>query len=340
MSEAAPDAPPSPRRLRSLDAIRGLAIVIMLLAGNPFPREHLWTQLRHPEWHGLSLADLFFPLFLFAVGAAMTLSSRTASPRQVLRRAAILVVLGIALTSLKHAHFGIFGVLQHIAIAYLVAWLVLQTPRKLQVVLTGVLLVLTWVAYVAYAPPGTDPWGQEGTFAHAVSRAIAGGFSTEALVQSVTSAPNVLAGAFIARGMRARSTQHLVTWIIGHASWLLALALVLALVIPINKKLWTPSFAVLSMATSCMWLALFAWLADVRGWLVSKPLEQLGANPIAVYVVFIVAAELLDPLRESWPRFAILGNETLGTTAYGLLWLLLAWLFAGELYRRHIFFKV
>ncbi|HZK52248.1 MAG TPA: hypothetical protein VFD47_11875, partial [Actinomycetota bacterium] len=59
-------------RLRSLDALRGLAIVVMLMAGNPFMREDLPVQLKHPEWHGLRFADLFFPLFLFVVGIAMT----------------------------------------------------------------------------------------------------------------------------------------------------------------------------------------------------------------------------------------------------------------------------
>lgn len=328
------------RRLRSLDAIRGLAIVIMLLAGNPFPREHLWTQLRHPEWHGLSFADLFFPLFLFAVGAAMTLSSRSGSPRQVLRRAVILVLLGIALTSLKHESLGIFGVLQHIAISYVIAWVVLQAPRRAEPLLAAAILAITWVAYISYAGPGSDPWGQQDTFAHAASSAVTGGFSTEGLAQSFTSAVNVLAGAFIARGMRTRRAGELVPWIARHALWVLVVAALLAFFIPINKRLWTPSFAMLSIATSCMWLALFAWIADVRRWNVSKPLEQLGANPIAVYVVFMAATALLAPFRGWWPDFAIFGNHTFGTTAYGLGWLFLAWLFAWWLYRRRIFFKV
>lgn len=330
----------SHRRLRSLDAIRGLSIVIMLLAGHPFPREHLWTQLRHPEWQGLSFADLFFPLFLFAVGAAMTLSSRTGSARLVVRRAAILYLVGIGLTSIKHQHLGIFGVLQHIAVAYLVAWLVLQAPRKLQPLLAAGILAVVWLAFVLYAAPGADPWGTQGTFAHAASRAITGGFSTEALVQSATSAVNVLAGAFVARGMKARRTEDLVPWIARHAVWLFVVALVLAYFVPVNKKLWTPSFAVLTIATSCMWLLPFVWVSDVRRRVWSKPLEQLGANPIAIYVVFMTAAVIFGRFRGWWPEFAIFGNETFGATVYGAVWVLLGWLFARWLYRRRIFFKI
>lgn len=314
--------------------------MIMLLAGNPFPREHLWTQLRHPQWHGLSFADLFFPLFLFAVGGAMTLSKRTGSAHLVLRRTLILIVLGVALTSLKHQHFGVFGVLQHIAIAYLLAWLVLQAPRRFQWVLTGGILVATLLAFVTYASPGADPWGEGDSAAHAASRAVTGGFSTEGILQSATSAVNVLAGAFLARFMKDRPTKDLFLWILGHASWLLAAGLLLSPLVPINKKIWTPSFALVTIGTSCLWLALFAWLSDVKGWRLSKPLEQLGANPIAVYVVFMTATELLRRLRGWWPELAILGNPTLGTFVYGVIWVVLAWLFARWLHDRNLYIKV
>jgi predicted acyltransferase len=155
-------------RLRSLDAVRGLAIVIMLLAGNPFPREDLLVQLRHPEWHGLRFADLFFPLFLFAMGVAMTLSRRAASPRLDLRRVSVLALLGVALSSLKHGRLAITGVLQHIAGAYFLAWVVLKAPRRMQPALAAGLLAAVWVAFLLWADGDRDPWGEQGTVAHAV----------------------------------------------------------------------------------------------------------------------------------------------------------------------------
>ena len=329
-----------PRRLRSLDAIRGLAIVIMLLNGNPFPRTHMWEQLTHPEWHGLHFADLFFPLFLFAMGAAMTLSKKTGSPRMVMRRVVILFLLGVALTSFKHSDLAWAGVLQHIAIAYLVAWLVLLLPRKIQAAVAAGLLAVAWALFVGAADPGADPWGQEGTFAHSVNRAITGGFSTEGFVQSVVSAFNVIAGAVVARGMKERETGSLMRWLAAHSAWVLLAAALLALWIPINKRLWTPSFAVLSTATSMMWLLLFVWIADVRRWLWSKPLEQLGANPIAVYVVLMTATYVFGRWRAAWPQFALWGSQTLGQLVYGLVWVGLGLLFARWLYRRGIFVKI
>lgn len=327
-------------RLRSLDAIRGLAIVVMLLNGNPFPRTHMWNQLQHPEWHGLTFADLFFPLFLFAMGAAMTMSSKTGSFRAVLRRALILFVLGVLLTSYKHDHLALAGVLQHIAIAYLVAWLVLLLPRKAQLVVTVAMLGVAWLGFVAVAQPGADPWGRQGTFAHSVNSAVSGGFSTEGMVQSVVSSVNVLGGALIARAMSGRRPQELVRWLVGQAAWLAAVAAPLILFIPLNKRLWTPSFAVLTTATSCMWLALFVWISDARRWRWARPLEQLGANPIAVYVVFMAATIFFGRWRAEWPDFALLGSLTLGQLVYGLVWVSLGLVFAHLLYRRRIFIKI
>lgn len=330
----------APRRLRSLDAIRGLAIVVMLLNGNPFPRTHMWEQLTHPEWHGLHFADLFFPLFLFAMGAAMVMSRKTGAPRLVVRRVVILFVLGIALTSFKHEHLAFAGVLQHIAIAYLLAWLVLQLPRRFQVAVAAGIVVVGWLAFVLWADPGADPWGREGTFAHSVNRALTGGFSTEGLVQSVISAFNVIAGALVARGMKGREPRALVIWIGRHAGWLMGIGLLMALFIPINKRLWTPSFAVLSTATSCMWLAIFVWVSDIRRWRWSRPMEQLGANPIVVYVVFMTATIVFGRWRGEWPQFALFGSQTIGQFAYGVAWVTFGLLFAGWLYRRRIFVKI
>jgi predicted acyltransferase len=329
-------------RLHSLDAVRGLAIVIMLLAGNPFPREDLLVQLRHPEWHGLRFADLFFPLFLFAMGVSMTLSSRAGLPRFILRRVSLLAVLGVALSSLKHGRLAITGVLQHIAGAYVLAWAMLKAPRRMQPALAAALLAAVWAAFLLWAGADRDPWGEQGTVAHAVDGWLIGGFSTEGVLQTVISTVTVVGGALIGRGIQDRpDARVLYRWVGAHAAWLMAAGLLMAFVVPVNKRLWTPSFTVLTLGTSCAWLAVFIWLADVlrqRRWI--APLRELGANPIAVYVGSMAARALLDDYRDIWPRFAPLGNEAAGTLAYGLFWVALAWFFAHLLYRRGVFFKI
>lgn len=335
-----PDRLTPTARLRALDGIRGLAIVIMLLAGNPFPREHLPNPLRHPDWEGLSFADLFFPLFLFAMGVAMTLSRRTGSPRMVMKRVVLLIILGIGLTSLKHERFATFGVLQHIAGSYLLAWLTLRTPRKVQPAIASALLLFIWAAFLLFG--NDDAWGQQDTFAHDVQGWLIGGFSSEGPVQTITSTVTVLGGAFVGAGIRARpDARALVRWLASYALLFIAAGVVVGWAIPINKKLWTPSFAVLTIGTSCAWFALLTWLADVRrrAWLV-RPLEDLGANPITIYLVFMTATAVLDRYRWWWPELSVLGSKGAGTLVYGFAWTALAWGLAHLLVRRRIYIKL
>jgi predicted acyltransferase len=331
---------PQVGRLRSLDAARGLAIVILLLAGNPFPREHIWVQLTHPEWHGLRLADLFFPLFLFAMGVSMTLSRRSRSPRLVLRRVVLLLALGVLLSSMKHETLFITGVLQHIAGAYLVAWLVLTAPRRLQPVIAAGIVAAVWAGFEIWG--GGEAWGRRGTLAHALDGWLLGGFSTEGVLQTITSSVGVVGGALIGRGMqRYRDPKELILYVGRHAAWLVAVASLMSLVVPINKRLWTPSFTVLTLGTSCAWLAFLAWLERLRGFgSLLTPLEELGANPIAIYVMFMAARALLDDYRGVWPVFGLFGSEAAGTLLYGLLWVGLAWFLAHQLFRRRIFVKI
>ena len=335
-------APSGARRLVSLDATRGWAITIMLVAMHPFPRAHLPRHLTHPEWYGLHFVDLFFPLFLFVMGVSMSLSRRAREPRQVLRRAALILLLGIALSSLKHERLAVTGVLQHIAVAYLLAWIVLMAPRRAQLLLTTAILAAVSAGFVVLADANSDPWGPEGTLAHAVDGWLIGGFTTEGVLPTVTSTVNVLGGALIGRRLKDRpDPQRLWRWMGAHGLWLIAAALVLSLAIPITKRVWSPSFAVMTLGTSCLWLAFFIWFVDVRGrrrWV--TPLRELGANPIAVYAVFMALLALLDDLRPVMPALAPLGSPAAGSLLYSAAWLCLGWLFAHALYRRRVFVKI
>jgi predicted acyltransferase len=84
-------------------------------------------------------------------------------------------------------------------------------------------------------------------------------------------------------------------------SWRLlamGLALVLAglglgLVIPVNKPLWTPSYAVLTAGLASLSLAAWYWLIEIRDlgrWF--EPLRIYGMNAIAAYVVSRLGANL------------------------------------------------
>jgi predicted acyltransferase len=341
-----PSAPgPTKQRVLAIDAVWGLAIVILLLAVHPGPRVHLPEQLNHPVWHGVTFADLFFPLFLFAVGAAMPFSASAATGRSVARRAATLTVIGIFLVSVKNLELVIPGVLQHIAIAYVLAWLVLKLPWRAQVAACAATVLGFWAAFLLVAGPGADPWSRDGgTLAHVVNGWFFGGFRTEGIPQSAISFVNVMAGAFAGRWVLEQPDRRVVLRTAGlWAAGLIAAGLVLAQWVPLNKKLWSPSFTLLTAGTSFGWFTLALWAIDLQGWRRwAQPLIELGRNAIAVYVLLMLAFAAIVPHRGPLDDViaSVVPWPTVVSLAWGVLWVALGWLFCHVLHERRIFIKV
>src|SRR4051812_10606082 len=92
-------------RLVSLDVFRGLIIAGMVLVTDPGSYSFVYPQLLHAQWNGVTATDMIFPSFLFIVGVAITLSfasrlqkgsPRSTLAKHVVRRAAIIFVMGLA----------------------------------------------------------------------------------------------------------------------------------------------------------------------------------------------------------------------------------------------------
>lgn len=335
-----------PRRERprviALDAVRGLAIVVLLIAMHPGPRDALPRQLAHPAWHGLTFVDLFFPVFLFAVGASIPFSSRSDRPSAVLRRAGVLTLIGIVLVSVNAREPRLAGVLQHIAIAYLLAWLVLRLPRRAQIGVAAGALALSWVGFLAFAQGG-DPYAIDGGFAHTVNSWFFGNFRTEGVPQSMLSFVNVLAGAWCGRLVLEESDpRRMVRTASLWTAALLVGGLVLSGWVPVNKKLWTPSYALVSSAASIAFFAAFVWLLEVRRWRAwSQPLVELGSNAIGVYVVTILAVGNVWMVRGPVDRaLEHVASPVAVTLAWAVAWLLLGWVVCRALHRRRLFLKI
>src|SRR5205085_3765365 len=113
-------APPAKSRLTSVDAYRGLVMLLMMGEVLKFhriaearPESWFWRFLAHHqthvEWIGCSLHDLIQPSFSFLVGVALPFSLAKRAARGQSRgrmavhafwRAAVLVLLGIFLRSM------------------------------------------------------------------------------------------------------------------------------------------------------------------------------------------------------------------------------------------------
>ncbi|XVE86422.1 hypothetical protein DITRI_Ditri18aG0033200 [Diplodiscus trichospermus] len=123
------------QRLASLDVFRGLTIVLMILVDD---LGGLLPTINHSPWNGLTLADYVMPFFLFIVGVSLGLtykraSCRVTATRKVVLRALKLLMLGLFLQGgffhgVNNLTYGVdiqqmrlMGILQRIAVAYLVA---------------------------------------------------------------------------------------------------------------------------------------------------------------------------------------------------------------------------
>jgi len=315
-------------RLVSLDAFRGATIAGMLLANNPGSWGHVYPPLRHAAWHGWTPTDMIFPGFLWIMGVAMTLSwsrrleageAPAALFRHVGRRAAIIFGLGLLLTafpfglwpthSLVLGSLRIPGVLQRIGGCYAAAGAIcLWASRRGQLawvvgLLAGSAALLKFFPVPGYGAGHLDE--AVGNFAwwidahvlagHTWSGAPAPGFDPEGIFSTFAAIATVVLGAWAGRILQAPVAGTVrAARLLGMGAALLGAGLLADLWLPINKNLWTSSFALFMAGASSVGLAGFYWLIDVRGWRRwATPLVVLGVNAIVIFVGAGLVARLL-----------------------------------------------
>ena len=327
-----------------MDVARGLAIVGMLLVDNR-GSDAIGRQLVHAPWSGLHLADVVFPLFLLLVGVSMPFSRRAQRPRQALLRVLRLTLLGWLIVSAKYGFGGIgAGVLGHIAGAYLFCWLLLRLPRRAQLpVAAGALGVVGVVSLLVPAPGGLTAGTPGLAWATWIDQTVGADFAAEAPHSYLPSAATVFLGALAGRVLlehRETALRRLVS----AAGALLALGLVLAPVLPLNKRLWTPSYVLVTGGIGLLVLAAAYWLVDVRG--VRRPfrvLEVLGGNAI---VAFALSELLFRALLSDAVQPAVVGALTRTTSApvaawaYALTSVAVVWAVCALLARRGVVVRV
>lgn len=296
----APQGVQPARRLRGVDVLRGLAVVGMLFVDNR-GNASITAQLRHEAWNGLHVADVVFPVFLLVVGVSLPFSRRADRPRPALARVLKLAVLGWLIVTAKYGPGTVgAGVLGHVAGAYLLCWLLLRLPRRAQAptavaVLAG-LSVLTVTG-------GADP---DRSWALVVDQALGLPFSAEAPHGYLASAVTVFLGVLAGRVLQAGAGGAALVRLAAGGAGLLVAGLALAPLVPLNKRLWSPSFVLVTGGIAVLALMLAHWLVDHRA--VLGPLrvfEVLGVNAIVAFVlsevVFrAVLSHTVQPAVDTW----------------------------------------
>lgn len=371
-----PENPPVPDRLESLDALRGFVMLGIIGAdaigdafrhfrGGPIGR-FVALEMDHVDWAGLHAYDLIFPTFLFMVGVSSVFSlgrmvekgGRPAAIRRILRRALILIFLGILYYGgISHGieKVRLMGVLQRIGLCYAVAGILFLyvSPRALAGTCAGLLLGY-WVLLRFVPVPGFGA----GDFAEGHNltnwidahflpfRKWDGDHDPEGLLSTLpaigTCLIGVLTGIFLKAPRPAKGSKAVRLALAGAA--LLALGLLWGLEFPIVKKLWTSSFVLSAGGIGLLLLSSFYVLIDVRGWRSwAQPFVWVGTNALAIYLIsrvidvgeimgWVLGGEITRSLNETWP-----GLGGLVVMAAGIAF---SFAICRFLYKRRIFLRL
>lgn len=360
-------------RLLSLDVFRGITIAGMVLVNDPGSWEHIYWPLEHAQWSGWTPTDLVFPFFLFIVGVAITLSlgrriESGAVTRDVylkiIKRALIIFAIGLFLNGIPHFHLAewrIPGVLQRIAVCYLIASIIFLNTRVRTQVIISIVLLVGYCLLVNFVPaPGyaAGDLTKDGSLPSYVDRVVFGNhvwaqakvYDPEGLLSTipaiVTSLIGVLTGTWL-RSERARIEKAAGMFVAGAV--LVALGWAWNAFFPINKALWTSSYVLFSGGLALQFLALCYWLIDIKGyrrW--AKPFEIFGLNAIALYVLADLLANLFEWIKfggdslggSIYSFFGAFLSETNASLAFAIFFVLVCFFFMWLLYRRRIFIKI
>jgi predicted acyltransferase len=242
---------------------------------------------------------------------------------KIARRTGLLILLGLVLNALPTfdlAHLRIPGILQRIGLCYALASAVCLLPAKPAadgtlrinvgaVALAVVALLVGYWALLAFTPVpgfGVGRLDSNGSLPAFVDRAVftiphlwpygltegvGVTYDPEGLLSTLPATVNVLIGVIAATVLSRRSERGGE----GAAGLVALLALGVALVVaglaldavvPVNKRIWTSSFALFSSGASLVALVVLQALLKVQAVeIVAAPLKVLGGNAILAFVI-------------------------------------------------------
>ena len=319
-----------------------------------------------------------------------------------LRRAFIIFALGFFLNSLLYLIDGsIFregfsawlhkyatsvrvpGVLQRIGICYFIAMVIyLSTDICGQAIWIAVLLGAYWVMMIVGPCFGWGTGGLEpqGNFSEYLDNLVLNGkvigmhvwkggktWDPEGIFSTLPAIATCLFGVMTGHLIRSNQTPEAKTaWLFVGGNLLLLAGELMDVWLPINKKLWTSSYAVFmaGMAMNCF--AVCYWLVDVQGWRRgAKPFAIYGMNAIAMFMLAGLLGRILPMIKvttaagksvglQSWlydhlcapfaspdtaPFIGFLASPKNASLMWAFLYVLGLYLVAYAMYRREWFLK-
>jgi predicted acyltransferase len=369
----------TPGRLLSLDVFRGAVIAAMVLVTDPGTYTYTWHQLRHAEWNGATATDMIFPAFLFMAGLAIPFSLGSRTALRIIRRSLTLFLLGLAINGFPDYSWNTLrlpGILQRIAVCYMLcSFLYLlvrergQRDRTIIFACISIALLAGYWAMLKLIGRGhLDPYG---TLPAVVDRAVFGAnhlwqwgirtngkitYDPEGLLSTIPALVPTLVGMAVGGWilpLRTASTAAVGTAgckLLLSGAGLIASGLALSPYLPMNKPIFTSTFALFSTGVSLVVFGLLYLWIDGYGFRRGiTPALILGTNAILAFAVSSILTVMLDRIHVSGINlhaylyrnlFAPWLPPTASSHTYALAIVVLNIALLYPLYRRRIFLRL
>ena len=369
-------------RYLALDVFRGMTICFMIIVNSPGSWDYVYGPLLHADWHGFTPTDLVFPSFLFAVGNAMAFvmhkydsQSQSVFWRKILKRTFIIFLLGYLMywfPFFREAEGGglelkpvgetrIPGVLQRIALCYFFASIILHYgSRKAALWFSVLALFGYWFLSYVFGDP-SDPYSITGNAGLRLDLFLLGenhlyhgegiAFDPEGLLSTLPSIVNVIAGYFAGDYIRRKGNSYeVIAKLMIAGVFLLLGAFIWDLAFPINKKIWTSSFVLLTVGLDLLILSTLIYIIEIykrQEWAVF--FVVFGRNPLFIYLLadVLLTTLYMIPLGEKslqeWiyqDLFGSIAGPLLASFLFAFVFMLINWSVGYFLDKKRIYIKV
>ena len=373
------------QRFLSLDVFRGMTICFMIIVNTPGSGADPFSPLEHAQWHGFTPTDLVFPSFLFAVGNAMSLSldrykqiSNAAFFRKIIKRTLLIFLIGylmywfpfFRLDDAGHiigapiSNTRIMGVLQRIALSYFFASLLIHFLSARKVVVASILLLLCyWIILLVFSDH-SQPYSMLGNAGIYLDKFLMGpthmyhgegvAFDPEGWLSTMTSIVNVVIGYFAGRFIQQKGKGYeTISKLMLTGALFIFIALWWNMIFPINKKLWSSPFVLLTTGIDLLLISALVYILEIKNqnnfkW--TNFFLVFGKNPLFIYILSEVLVTILFMIRVS-PRqnvfgwinstvFQVVAPGSLGSFLFAIAYMLLCWSVGWWLNKRKIYIKV
>lgn len=369
------------QRILSLDVLRGITVAAMILVNNPAVWGNAYAPLQHAFWHGLTPTDFIYPFFVFIMGVSAYFSlfrrsheDRKAAVWHVVRRSLLIFLVGAFLNLVSAVAYGrldswetfrIMGVLQGLALAYLLgALLMIGTGFRRLVAIAAGLLAVYWAVLLLGNGFELSPdniiavidsalLGSGHLYVEHLADGSSVAFEPEGLLSTIPRVAQVLLGAAVGKILYEKDdAAERLNAILLLGTVLTVCGFLIQYGCPLNKKIWSPSFALVTSGFASLMTGLMYWIIDVRGkkgW--TGFFRVFGVNPLFLYVLAWILSVIVNMNMGGDSYWTVKGwfygtcidpffADASGSLVYSLIFVLLVWVAGYLLDRRKIYIKL